>query len=216
MTLFDYEVEPTRTRINLSVMKADILDCGEFDFVLAGNRSPFVHAARAEGVRSVEKAEVGLISHSWSIFSNPLPQWKTLGSINYRPRKVSENERNSSRMTDALSWAITRKRIPRIGILPFSWRYPETVAVETIYALWLLGHGAATVGLPFADPEVMNQAQFFIVSRDGIDPYQEVIDHDFERLWRYLGVILSQSCFLFEAPKLDELKEYTTFNIKIS
>jgi len=172
--------------IKLELVTGDIEKLGELDYVIMGQKNPLMQKVCTEtgGEFQAMPSESFLYPSPWKLLSAPYYIWKYVACVNVRRKRYPESQ--YSRISEALAYAVKQTDARTIAMLPVSWREPDYVAVGMIYALWCVGFAATGVFKQEYRRCHLQERQFLIVSADGVEPFERVLENDCRLLWQYI------------------------------
>lgn len=185
--------------LNVELLTGDVNSIEKLDFLLIGHKNPLYKQICRETNASFMSvnSESYVFPHQYELLKAPSYKWKQIAAIKFRANgKISDTQ--FIRISIPIVTALKQEPINSIGIMPPTWRNPEYCALGVIYALWMIGHAAASGGRSYYSG-VMNKrfrsprnVKFTIISQTGIEYFEEVLKNDCDLMWKFIQELCKQ------------------------
>lgn len=170
----------TKQFFHFELLKTDATNL-QADVVFLGHRNPLIQELQFSQETTVEQIKVSTNSRAMMILPKNHP-WKRVIVVKYPYRKKIRSSLYKN-LSNIFNYCLGIFRPKKILILPFSWRYPDSVAICTLFSLWLVGYFRMDLQ---AWPKYFTKTIFTIA--DLYDPliYKKYIENNYEKLLPFI------------------------------
>lgn len=185
--------------LKLELITGDINQIGNLDFLLLGHKNPLRDQICRETDSDFEiiDSESSWFPHQYEFLDVLSYKWKKVAAIKFRANgRISETQ--FVRISSPIHTALKQQGIRSVGILPPTWRNPSYCSLGIIYSLWINAY-AYESGARSSYSEILRElypspaeVTFKIVSRTGIEHFEDVLKDDCDLMWKFVKKFLKQ------------------------